>query len=210
MVYLTVSVVLSKVLTVLLPTFTQEVLDIKPEDIVFVAVPAAAGAGLGIVLAPPLCKLGAVRVATVAFFLSLLGALTLGLVADVRDLIEDNLDLGISFVEEEVGVSSVITVTMLLAIPIGLLFTVTNIASRVVLNQEMPAGSQARTFALQSVLADVVSLVPVLAIGAVADLAGAGNTLIVVTVAAILLSIYLALFRRPGEEQRGAGPVVAR
>jgi MFS family permease len=203
-VYLTIIVVLSKVLTVLLPTFTQEVLHIAPEDIVFVAVPAAIGAGLGILVTPPLTRLGAVRIASVAFFLSLLGALSLGLVADVRDFIDSNLDLGISFVEEEVGVSSVITVTMLLAIPIGLVFTITSIASRVVLNEEMPARSQARGFAVQSVLADVTSLVPVLVIGAVADVAGAGTTMIVVTALALLLSVYLIVFRRIEGQQSTA------
>jgi MFS family permease len=200
-VYLTVSVVLSKVLTVLLPTFTQDVLGIAPEDIVFVAVPAAIGAGLGILVTPPLTRLGAIRIATVAFFLALCGALSLGLVADVRDFIESNLDIGISFVEDEVGVSSVITVTMLLAIPIGLFFTITNIASRVVLNQEMPPRAQARTFAIQSVFADIASLIPVLAIGAVAEVAGAGTTMIVVTIGAISLSIYLVFFRGPREQR---------
>jgi MFS family permease len=197
-IYLTVTVVLSKVLMVILPTFTAEVLDIAPEDIVFVAVPAAIGAGAAIVVTPPLCRLGAIRIASVAFILALLGALSLGFVAYIHDFIESNFDIGISFVEEEVGVSSVITVTMLLAIPIGLVFTVTNIASRVVLNQEMPPSSQARTFAIQSVLADIFSLIPVLVIGAAADVAGAAPTIVVSTIAAIALSVYLTMFRQTG------------
>jgi len=204
-VYLTAAGLLSKVLVVLLPNFTRDVLDIAVEDTVFVAAPAAIGAGAGILLAPPLCRLGAVRVAAAAFALFLLGLLALGFVADLRDFIRANLDLGISFVEREVGVSSVIPVTMILAIPIGLAYTVNSVASRVVLNEETPQRFQGRTFAIQSVLADVVSLGPVLAIGALADVAGAGITLIASTVFVMLLSVYLTVLRRPQGQQHPDG-----
>jgi hypothetical protein len=73
----------------------------------------------------------------------------------------------------------------------------------------MPLRSQARTFAIQSVLADVTSLIPVLVIGALADVAGAGTTMIVVTVLTMLLSAYLTLFRRPGGQQPPAGAIGA-
>lgn len=197
-VYLTITVVLSKILVVVFPAFAEDVLGIDPEDIVFIAAPAAIGAGVGILLAPPLCSLGAFRIASLSFVLSLLGILTIGFVAELRDVLESHLDLGIGFVEQEVGVSSVITVTMMLAIPIGLVLSVNNVASRVVLNQEMPQRSQARAFAIQSVLADLVALVPVLAFGVVADAIGAGTALFVATGAAIALSVYITLVRRPG------------
>jgi len=203
--YLTITVVLSKILVVVFPAYAEDVLGIAPEDIVFVAAPAAIGAGVGIVLAPLLCRLGAFRIASVSFALSLLGMLTLGFVADLRSVLESHLDLGIGFVEQEVGVSAVITVTMMLAIPIGLVLSVNNVASRVVLNQEMPQRSQARAFAIQSVVADLVALLPVLAAGLVADAIGAGTTLIAATSVAIALSLYVGLFRRP----RSAPPPVA-
>ncbi|MGH9368126.1 MAG: MFS transporter [Thermoanaerobaculia bacterium] len=205
--YLTITVVLSKVLVVVFPAYAEDVMGIAPEDIVFVAAPAAIGAGVGILLAPPLCRLGAFRIASVSFALSLLGILTLGFVAELRDVLESHLDLGIGFVEQEVGVSAVITVTMMLAIPIGLVLSVNNVASRVVLNQEMPQRSQARAFAIQSVMADLVALVPVLAIGLVADAIGAGTALFLATGAAIALSVYVTLLRRPrsAPQQPAAG-----
>jgi MFS family permease len=204
--YLTVTVVMSKIIVAVFPAYADDVLGIAPEDIVFVAAPAAIGAGIGIVLAPPLCRIGAFWVASTAFVLSLIGLLTLGFVADFRDVIQSNINIGIGFVEEEVGVSSVITVTMLLAIPIGMALSVNNVASRVVLNQEMPQRSQARAFAIQSVLADLVALVPVLGVGLIADAVGAGSTLIATTVAAIGLSIYLVLGRPQARPPPAAAP----
>jgi MFS family permease len=202
--YLTVTVVLSKIVVVVFPAYAEDVLGIAPEDIVFVAAPAAIGAGVGIVIAPPLCRLGAFRVASLAFALSLIGFLALGFVADLRDFLESNLDLGIGFVEEEVGVSSVVTVTMLLAIPVGLALSVNNVASRAVLNQEMPQRSQARAFAIQSVLSDLIALVPVLAVGAVADEIGAGTALLVSVSIAIALSVWVIFFRSPPRDIRTA------
>ena len=193
---------LSKILVVVFPAFAEDVLGIDPEDIVFVAAPAAIGAGVGILLAPPLCRLGAFRIASLSFVLSLLGILAIGFVAELRDLLESHLDIGIGFVEREVGVSSVITVTMMLAIPIGLVLSVNSVASRVVLNQEMPQRSQARAFAIQSVVADLAALIPVLAIGLIADAIGAGTALFLATGVAIALSVYITLLRRP----RGAPP----
>jgi hypothetical protein len=204
--YLTVTVVLSKIVVVVFPAYAEDVLGIAPEDIVFVAAPAAIGAGIGILIAPPLCRLGSFRVASLAFALSLIGFLTLGFVADLRDFLESNLDLGIGFVEEEVGVSSVITVTMLLAIPICLALSVNNVASRAVLNEEMPQRSQARAFAIQSVLSDLIALVPVLAVGAVADEIGAGTALLVSVSIAIALSVWVIFFRGPPRDVRMAAP----
>jgi MFS family permease len=204
-VYLTITVVMSKIVVVVFPAYAEDVLGIEPADIVFVAAPAAIGAGIGILLAPPLCRLGAFQVASLTFVLSLIGMLALGFVADLRDVIQSNLDLGISFVEEEVGVSSVITVTMLLAIPVGLALSVNNIASRVVLNQEMPQRSQARAFAIQSTVSDLVSLIPVLGMGLAADSLGAGTALIASGVLAIGLAIYLTMIRGRG----GAAPALA-
>ena len=55
-VYLTTGLSLSKVLIILLPKYTRDVLDIAPEDTVFVAAPAAIGAAVGLLIVPLLIK----------------------------------------------------------------------------------------------------------------------------------------------------------
>jgi len=197
MAYLITAVALSKVLVILLPEYTRTVLRIEPEDAVFVAAPAAIGAALGLLLVPLLSKLfGAWRVVAFGFFLFLAGLIGLGMVVFVRDFLLENLDLGIGFVEEEVGVSSVITVAMLLAMPLGFSFTLTNVAARVVMNEQAPPEAQGRVFALQMALGDLLSLPPLLAVGVSADVLGVRATLLAAAVAALAASLFLTFSRR--------------
>ncbi len=196
-VYLTIALTLVKVVVILAPRYTKEVLNIAPEDTVFVAAPAALGALLGLLLAPPLSRfIGSWRVVALGFLLFVLACIGLGLVVYVRDFLLDHLDLGISFVEERVGVSSVITVTMILAIPAGLAFSLVGVGARSVLNQEAPPGMQGRVFSIQSALADLASLLPLVAVGAIAELVGARAMLLTVASLGLALALYLSLSPR--------------
>ena len=198
-VYLVTSLSLLKVLVILLPKYTEDVLEISTEDTVYVAAPAAMGAALGLALAPPLSRwLGAWRVVAFGFALFLLGLVGLGLVVYVRDFIQSNLDLGISFVEDEVGVSSVITVSMLLAVPLGLAFSLVSVAARVVMNEHARPEAQGRVFAVQMALGDFLSLLPLLLVGVIADIVGVRATLLAAALSAIAVAGYLTFSRRFG------------
>jgi MFS family permease len=198
-VYLVIAVALSRVLIILTPAYVTDVLEISPEDTVFVAAPAAIGAAFGLLLAPPLSNwFGAWRVVVAGFFFFLLGMIGLGFVVYVRDFIQSNLDFGISFVEDEVGVSSVITVTMLLAIPLGFAFTLTNVAARVVMNEQAPQEAQGRVFGVQMALGDLMTLLPLLLVGVVADVVGVRATLLACAFAAVMVAGYLTFSRRFG------------
>ena len=207
-VYLIVAVALSRVLIILMPAYVTEVLDISPEDTVFVVAPAAIGAAFGLLLAPPLSNwFGAWRVVVAGFFFFLLGMIGLGFVVYVRDFIQSNLDFGISFVEDEVGVSSVITVTMLLAIPLGFAFTLTSVAARVVMNEQAPQEAQGRIFGVQMSLGDLLTLLPLLLVGVVADVVGVRATLLACAFAAVAVAGYLTFSRRFGPPEEPAGVV---
>lgn len=197
MVYLTIGGTLGKALAVLAPHYTRDVLRIDTENAVYVMAPAAIGAVVALLLTPALAKrLGASRVAASGFVLFMLGLIALGLVVYVRAFILEHLDLGISFVEERVGVSSVITMAMIIAIPVGLAMTMTTVAARAVLNQEAPEGTQARVFATQGTLSDALSLLPLFAIGGVAELVGVRAVLLAAAIAGLAAAAYLALSRR--------------
>ncbi len=203
-VYLVTSLSLLKVLVILLPKYTEDVLKISAEDTVYVAAPAAIGAALGLALAPPISRwLGAWRVVAFGFTLFLLGLVGMGLVVYVRDFIQSHLDLGISFVEDEVGVSSVITVSMLMAMPLGLAFSLVSVAARVVMNERARPEAQGRVFAVQMALGEVLSLLPLLLVGIVADVVGVRATLLVSALSAMGAAGYLTFSRRFGP---GAGP----
>ena len=198
-VYIVMTVALSKALVILLPKYTRDVLSISTEDTVYVAAPAAIGAALGLVLTPALTRVfGAWRVVAFGFVVFLLGIIGLGLVVYVRDFIQANVDFGISFLEDKFSVPSVITVTMLLAMPIGFAFTVVNVASRVVMNEQAPPEAQGRVFAVQVAIGDFLTLIPLLIVGAVADLVGVRATLLAAALAAVAGALYLTFSRRFG------------
>jgi MFS family permease len=212
-VYLVTAIALSRVLIILLPKYTRETLQIAPEDTVFVAAPAAIGAALGLLFVPLAAKLfGAWRVVIFGFVTLLLGMTGLGLVVYVRDFIVQNFDFGIGFLEGKVGVSSAITVAMLLAVPIGFAYVLVSVGTRVVMNQQVAPEAQGRVFAVQMAIGDALSLVPLLLVGVVADVVGARATLLVSALAAMLVAGYLTFSRRWGPDtseprQAEPGPV---
>ena len=195
--YLTITSALMKILVVLLPHYTKDVLNISAENTVFVAAPAAIGAGLGLLLTPPLAKtVGSRRVAAFGFVLFLLGLVALGFVVYIRDAVNANVDIGLGFVEEQVGVSSVITMAMILAIPLGLAYSLATVSSRAVINEEAPGETQGRVFAAQSAVGDLAALPPLFIVGAIADLVGVRATLLASAVAALAIALYLTQTRR--------------
>lgn len=192
-VYLTMASTLAKALAVLAPHYTKDVLGISTENAVYIMAPAAIGALIALPLTPFLCRLfGASRVAAFSFLLLVLGLMGLGFVVYVRDFMLENIDFGFSFVEDRLGVSSVITIAMLLAIPVGLAMTMVIVAAKVVLNQEAPQGIQARVFATQSAISDLASLLPLFIIGGVAELVGVRAVLLVTAAASLFGTMYLA------------------
>jgi MFS family permease len=197
MVYLTVAATLSRSLAVLAPQFASEVLKIDTENAVYVVAPAAVGALLALVLTPLLSRiLGASRTAALGFLLLILGFTGLGFVIYVEDFILNHFDLGISFVEDRIGVSSVVTISMFLAVPVGLAMTMVTVASKAVLNQCAPQGTQTRVFATQSALSDAVSLPPLFLIGAIGELVGPRSVLLLAALGSLAVTVYLARLRR--------------
>ncbi len=195
-VYLTVAGTLGKALIVLAPHYSRDVLSIASENTVFVVAPAGLGALLSIAATPLLIRLVGARRAT-AFGLGvlLITFFSLGLVVVVRDLVLDyvHIDLGIEFIKREVGISSVLTTAMLLAIPLGAAGTMVTIAGKALLNSELPEGRQARAFATQSAFSDGASLVPLLVAGAVAELAGVRVVLLLMAIGGFGVAVYFTL-----------------
>jgi predicted MFS family arabinose efflux permease len=102
--------------------------------------------------------------------------------------------------------------TMLLAVPLGLAFTVVSVGARTVFNRRSPPELQGRVFATQSAVADLASIPPLLVVGAVADLAGVRMVLLVTAGLCALAAVAARLAspgqRRPGPPGRAAvGPL---
>jgi len=197
MAYLTLAMALMKGVAVLAPYYVKDTLGITSENTVYIMAPAAIGAGLALALTPFLARFIRLERLMAAALLSLLASLLgLGLVVQLKGVILSHLDLGISFVEERLGVSSVITLTLLLAVPAGAAATAVLVAARTVLHRSAPLGAQARVFATQAALADAFSLPPTLVMGSMADLVGPRSVLLGATLVAAWAAYYVSRSRR--------------
>ncbi len=197
MAYLTLAMTLMKGVAVLAPYYVKDTLGITSENTVYVMAPAAIGAALALALVPFLARFFRLELLMAVGLAVLLASLLgLGLIVQLKGLILEHLDLGISFVEERLGVSSVITLTLLLAVPAGGAATAVLVAARTVLHRSAPLGAQARVFATQAAIADAFSLLPTLAMGSMADLVGPRSVLLGATLVAGWAAYYLSRSRR--------------
>jgi MFS family permease len=203
-VQLTIVACLLKSLVVLFPFFTREVLGIAPENTVFVAAPAAIGAALGLALAPALAVLGRSRLATAGFVTLILSLSGLALVNVLRPFVAGPMHLGMTGIAHRAGIPPVVTTAMLFAIPMGLGISLTLVAARTVLNERTPEEVQARVFATQGAIANVVSLVPLFITGALTSLIGARPVMLLAAVASGILPIWLTRRRAMQETQAPA------
>jgi MFS family permease len=190
MVELTLAAFLMKSLVVLTPHYARDILHLAPDNSVFIATPAAAGALIGLALVPVLTWfMSPGRLVTAGLVVFIAALVGLGCVYFAADAVQEHLRLNLSGIEDRLGISSVVSMTMLLAVPLGLAFTVVSVGARTVFNRRSPPELQGRVFATQSALADLASVPPLLAVGAVADLAGVRVVLLVAASICALVAV---------------------
>ena len=212
MVELTLAAFLMKSLVVLTPHYTRDILHLAPSNSVFIATPSAVGALMGLALVPLLAWfISPGRLVTAGLVVFIAGLVGLGYVYFAADAVQEHLRLNLSGIEDRLGISSVVSMTMLLAVPLGLAFTVVSVGARTVFNRRSPPELQGRVFATQSAVADLASIPPLLAVGAVADLIGVRVVLLVTAGLCALVAVAARLTppaqRRPGPPGRAAaGP----
>ncbi len=188
---LTIVASLLRSLIVLFPFYTHQVLGIAPENAVYVAAPAAFGAAAGLALAPALGVIGRGRLATIGYAILVAALACLGLVNLLRPLIAEYLHLGMAGIAHQFDVPPLVTTAMLFAVPMGLGIALNLVAARTVLNERAPEEAQARVFATQSALGTVVSLVPLLLVGALTSVVGARAVMLLAAILAAAAPIWL-------------------
>jgi MFS family permease len=195
--YLTIAGALTRVLVALAPYYCQDVLGINPENAVYLALPVAVGAVVALGVTPILGKaVGLSATVDIGFFVLLLGQLGVGALLFVSDFVLTNVDLRIGYLEEHLGPSSVITVSLIMFIVIGFGGTMLGIVGASTMNQEVPAASQARVESTSNAVSAAASLVPLFGVAAVADLLGVRAVLVGVGLAALTAALFLRAPRR--------------
>lgn len=191
LVLLVVTSTLTLIIATMLPKFARQVLDVPPENIVFVLAPVGIAVFLGLrsvgFLSDRLNKLVTISAAYVLMAASLIA---LGLVPGAADVLRSLVPAGL-FSDSALGEQGArIAVTILFANCYGFSLTVVTTMGRVLLNERIPLEMQGRIFAAQAVLSNLVAIGPVVAAGLLADAAGVEPVLICAGVGALLAAAW--------------------
>ena len=173
----TLGATLGMVIAMLAPSFAEKLLGVRAEDSVFVLAPAGVGMVTGTLL---LSRFGQrfdkhhlieVGLYVVAAALATLGLLRPVINAALHPTLEP-------FQLPDAGVNpSTLLAVMLVSLIAGTGFVGMIVASQTIIQERVPVGVRGRVFAVQLVLSNLISILPLVFLGGVADLVGVGPTL---------------------------------
>lgn len=192
---LTVVACLLKSLIILFPYYTRQVLDIAPENTIYIAAPAAIGAAIGLVLAPLLGVLGRSRVASAGFGIFLAGLAGMALATTLQPFVAGTLHIGFTGLARRLHVIPAVPTAMLFALPLGFGLAIHLVTARTVLNERAPEAMQARIFATLNTLGSLATLPPLFLAGALTTLIGARAVMLLSALIAFILPIALHIRR---------------
>jgi MFS family permease len=179
-----------KIIVAVAPILARDVLQIAAANTVFVMAPAAIGSLIGLAIAPTLARvLGQNRLGAAGFLLFGLGTIALAFATEIGAWVTGRPELLIGQIERITHVPGVVTVAMLIAVFLGLAFSLTTVAIRALINERAPQRVQGRVFATQNTVADAVSLFPLIVAGAAADRVGVNPVLFAAGLLCILIEI---------------------
>ena len=187
---------------VLVPRYMQSVLQIAPDDAVFIFAPTGVGALLGLRAVPWLAqRVGKGQVAVAGLVGLALCLMALGFVERLADLMEGTESLNPFASDGRVaGLSVLVALTMALTGPLGFAYALVNAPAQTILHERAPAEMRGRVFASQLVLANLVSIGPLILVGGVADVYGESPVLLSIAVGVLLVAA-ISIFQE-GRERR--------
>ena len=181
----------------LVPRFVQDVLNVPPSNAAFIFWPTGVGAVLGLRMLPWLGRrFSSSGLVTVALF-GLTGSLAaFGGVNFLVDFLQHRQPFGVLGPDQVGGVSLLIFVTLLIALPLGIAYALVNAPAQTELHLRAPAEMRGRVFAVQLMLANAISMLALLIIGGIADAIGVDLVLFVVAGMTLLLALFSLYMRR--------------
>lgn len=165
---------------ILIPRFMQDVLDQAPESAAFVFAPTGIGALVGLRFIPWLAQKGRNRVVVWGLIGIAVCLVLLALVEPLADVTREAP--GTARLAKLLRISLLQMLTMAIAGPMGFCYALLNAPAQTVLHERAPPHMRGRIFATQVVSANFISLLPLLAVGAITDLVG-------ITIMLLLLAV---------------------
>ena len=183
----------SIVVQTLAPRYVQSVLGVDPADAVYVFAPSSLGLLAALLVTPRLVRwFGERPVAIVGFIITTSVLFSLGLIDQVGDFVDPiNPPRLLQYIGIEIGRD--LATAVFLAVFLGFGLALTQIAVQTYINRRVPLTFQGRAFALQSVLKNGTTVVPLLTLGALATVFGVKPVLIASPF--LLLAAAVALVR---------------
>jgi hypothetical protein len=193
---LIVSSTLVLLFAILIPRYMGEVLDVPADNAALVFAPTGIGALIGLRFVPWFSRKGK----NYAVVVGLAGiGVCLALLALVEPIAEAWKSApGSVDPSRFLRVSLLQAFVMLFAAPMGFFYALLNAPAQTVLHERAPAHMRGRIFATQVVSANFISLLPLLLVGAVADLVGITPVLLMLSVGlGVLAFVSNAVGRAP-------------
>jgi MFS family permease len=191
LVLLVVTSISTLIIATMLPKFSLQVLEIEPENIVFVLAPAGIAIFLGLRSVEYLSdRFNKLVTISAAYGLMAASLIALGLVASSADLLQSFDPLGVFSSGPLNEKAARVIMTVIYADIYGFALTIVLTMGRALINERVPWEMQGRVFAAQSVLTNLVAIMPVVLAGLLADTIGVQPVLICAGVGAILAAIW--------------------
>lgn len=196
-------VALFEAINSLLPVYVREVLNEDPALSVYIFAPAGVGFFIGTILSPLLIRLIGERwVAAISLLCIATGAILFGTVHEVASTLAPYSPLRI------VGIFGVelndpILAAGLIVIPTNFGSTAAGASVQAFINKFVPLARQGRTFGMQEVIEQAVTIIALIALGGISSLAGARVVYLVAPFVVIMVGVWFVRYsyRVVGENQ---------
>jgi hypothetical protein len=157
-------------LVVAAPKLVTEVLQVAPENTVYVVAPGALGLAAGLALAPTVGRLLSQRFCLwTGYCLVILAVLLLAGISDVARFLDERTFLPLRPLQEAFGVRREIAATILVLPLGGLGVSLVQVSSRATVYEVAPPQAIAQVFASQSAIGSLAALIPTLIAGLILD-----------------------------------------
>jgi MFS family permease len=205
LVQLTTSSSLPMLFGLLVPKFVLQVLDVGPDNAVFVFAPVGVGAVLGLRALPWFTRhFRKSEVVTIGLFGVSLALVALGSVEFVAQSVERTPagDIINEIQHPRFGtltLSVLVLLTMAVSIPVGFTYALVNAPAQTIIHERAPAEMRGRFFGTQLMLANCVSLLLLLVVGVLADTVGVITVMFMYAPLVLAVALYgLVINRRHG------------
>jgi len=173
MVVLTSGATLTLVTAMLAPRFVVTVLGIRADDTVYILAPAGMGMALGALLMGRLARLARKELLIVAGIGGVaVGMALLALISPLWSLIFGPTLAMVATSQAVSRIVSQVSAVMVIAAVTGFSLSMVLIPSQTVLQEQAPVASRGRIFAVQIMLGNLASLLPLVFVGGLADVIG--------------------------------------